>query len=326
MTSLLRTAAVLVCLLVLPALARAQEDDVRAAAVAFEEGQRAQLRGDYAQAADLFEIADRSAPNPAALRSAIRNHHVAHHAARAATLSADALTRYPDDAETSALAQATLAELAPTLGRLRVQCASACSLTIDGRAASEHTSERYDVFVEPGEHTLTASWSGRSPVHRTVHPMPGSDEQLAFEPPAAVADASPDTAHDTGTGDPAHDPTHDTVEPPRSSGVHPALFGTLAGLAGLSLVGTIISGVDVLGAADAYRASPTHAGYDDGVGRELRTNVMIGVTGALAVAALVTIFFTDWDDVSDEPDVPVALRPSVYASPDGAGASLAGRF
>lgn len=324
MTSLLRTAVVPVCLfLVLPTLARAQETDVRAAAVAFEEGQRAQLRGDYAQAADLFEIADRSAPNPAALRSALRNHHAAHHGARAATLAADALSRYPDDAETASLAQATLAELAPTLGRLRVHCSETCALTIDGRAASEHTAEHYDVFVDPGEHTLTAAWTGRSPVHRTVHPMPGSDETLAFEPPAAVAASTTGPTHTEGTG--AAD-THAPAPPPPSSGVHPALFGTLAGLAGLGLVGTIVSGIDVLSAADAYRASPTHAGFDDGVGRELRTNVLIGVTGALAVAALVTVFFTDWDDVSDEPDVPVAVRPSVYASPDGAGAALVGQF
>lgn len=42
--------------------------DVAGAARAFEEGQRAQLRHDYDQAAELFELADRMAPSAAMIR------------------------------------------------------------------------------------------------------------------------------------------------------------------------------------------------------------------------------------------------------------------
>src|SRR5260370_26192182 len=92
--------AVFAILIASDATARAQKspaEDVDGAARAFEEGQRAQLHRDYARAADLFELADRSAPNAAALRSAIRNFEAAGNAAHAATLAAPAIERYPND-------------------------------------------------------------------------------------------------------------------------------------------------------------------------------------------------------------------------------------
>jgi hypothetical protein len=67
---IISTASLLVCLSPLPAFA---QEDVQAASAAFAEAQRAQLRGDFPRAAELFEIADQAAPSPAALRSAIRN-------------------------------------------------------------------------------------------------------------------------------------------------------------------------------------------------------------------------------------------------------------
>ena len=48
-------------------------------------------------------------------------------------------------------------------------------------------------------------------------------------------------------------------------------------------------GIDVLSARDAYVATPTEAGYRDGLDRETRTNVLIGITGGLAVATIATL-------------------------------------
>lgn len=300
---------------------RAQGSDVHAAAAAFEEAQRAQLRGDFGQAADLFEIADRSAPSPAALRSAIRNHRAASHPARAATLAAEAQGRYPDDAETSALAATTLSELSPTLARVRLRCREACSVTLDGRAVVDHAITEYDVFVEPGVHELLASWHGHGNTRTEIQGGAGDDRTLELAPPAEVA---PEPTPDPEPVDEA--PPAPLPAPAASSGLHPAVFGTLAGLAVVGLGITIWSGIDVLNAAADYRADPTHARYDDGVGRELRTNVLIAATGVLAAAALVTVFFTDWDDVAPGPDDALTLRPSFYATPEGGGAMITGRF
>ncbi len=299
------------------ASARAQPADVHAAAAAFEEGQRAQLRGDFAQAADLFEIADRSAPSPAALRSAIRNHRAASQPARAATLAAEAQARYHDDAETSALAAETLAALAPTLGRVNVRCATACSVTLDGRALLEHAAETIEVFVEPGLHELSASFHGLGSERREIEARAGEQTSLELSAPAP--------SEEPARTEPVA-PAQPLAPPPPSTGLHPAIFGTLAGLAVVGLGVTIGSGIDTLNGAADYRADPTRARYDDGIGRELRTNVLTSVTAAVAVAALVTVFLTDWDDVAPGPDESLTLVPSFYATPEGGGAMIAGRY
>jgi len=313
------TLRVLVVLLLVATTAHAQtEEDVHAAAAAFEEAQRAQLRGDFAQAAELFELADRSSPSPAALRSAIRNHRVASQPARAATLAAEAQTRYPDDAETSALAAETLTALAATLARIAIRCDAPCSATLDARAVLDHPVAAYDLFVEPGTHTIVATWHGAGAERRTVDAHAGEEITIELTPPAAVATAEPGPRPIA----PAAPPTPAATP----TGVHPALFGTLAGLAVLGVAITIWSGIDTLNAAADYRDDPTHARYDDGVGRELRTNVLTSVSAALAIAAFVTVFFTDWDGVAPAPDDPVALRPSFYAFDTGGGVVLAGRL
>lgn len=296
--------------------ARAQETDVHAAAAAFEEGQRAQLRGDFAQAADLFEIADRSAPSPAALRSAIRNLRAAGRAARAATLAAEAQVRYPEDAETIALATETLATLGPSLARLAVRCDIACEVTLDARAIVEHTIASYEVYVDPGEHTLVASWSGRGVARREIDAQPGAETVIELTAPEPRAELE----HHEET------PALAPAPPPPSTAVHPALFGTLTALALVGIGITIWSGIDTLDAAADYRNDPTHARYDDGIGRQLRTNVLTSVTAALAIAAFVTVFFTDWDDINPGPDESISLVPSFYATNDGGGAMLLGRY
>lgn len=301
--------------------AHAQEADVHAAAAAFEEGQRAQLRGDFAQAADLFEIADRSAPSPAALRSAIRNLRAAGRSARAATLSAEARVRYPDDAETRALADETLTALAPTLARLAVRCDQACEVTLDARAIVEHTITAYELYVDPGPHTLVASWAGRPALHREVDAHAGDESVVELTAPAAAA---PPPEHHVEA--PPAPPAPPPPAQPASSGVHPALFGTLTGLALVAIGTTIWSGIDVVNAAADYRADPTHARYDDGIGRELRTNVLTSLSAAFAIAAFVTVFFTDWDDINPGPDERLTLVPSFYATNEGGGAMITGRY
>jgi hypothetical protein len=81
---------------------------VTAAAAAYQEAQQAQLVRDYARAAELFELADRAAPSPAALRSALRNHQAASHTARAASLALLARDRDAADAQSAQLAAAVL--------------------------------------------------------------------------------------------------------------------------------------------------------------------------------------------------------------------------
>lgn len=333
-----------ICLLVPWALlasvgvARAQRpDDVQSAAAAFGEGQRAQLRGDYARAADLFELADRSAPSPAALRSAIRNHRAAGHLARAATLSRDAQQRYPADADTSALATEVLGEAATQLAELHVRCEPACSLAIDGRAAAESAQASFDLFVDPGTRAIVASWAGREPVTRSIEAVAGSDESVAIEAPAvpepAVSTASEeDDAGEEGASEPGPGaiarPMDEVIvrpaPPPSSSGISPAFFGVSAGLTAVLLGIGIWSGVDTLDARDRYVADPTRAGYEDGVDRQWRTDGLLIGAGVLAITTVVLAIFTDWD--GDAPATEHAWMPWITVEPGAGVIGLSGTF
>jgi hypothetical protein len=201
-----------------------------------------------------------------------------------------------------------------------VTCTPACALGIDGRAAHERSLDRFEVFVEPGTHQLVASW-GAGRVERELTAVAGAEESIAFEEPLEEAEEE-EEIEDGITPQPV--PVA-PAPPPSSSGVHPGIFGALAGLAVVGLGVTIWSGVDTLDAAAAYRAAPTQARYNDGIGRELRTNVLIGVTSAVALTAAVLLFFTDWD--GDAPaDHAGRWLPSLAISTEGAELALSGRF
>lgn len=140
--------------------------DVAAAAAAYQQAQQAQLVRDYARAAELFELADRAAPSPPALRSAIRNHQAAGRRARAATLALVARDRDAADPQSAQLAASVLAELAPQLASVRVRCAPACDLTVDGGSVGPARATAYTLFVDPGAHSLDASFEGRPALRR----------------------------------------------------------------------------------------------------------------------------------------------------------------
>jgi hypothetical protein len=85
----------------------------------------------------------------------------------------------------------------------------------------------------------------------------------------------------------------------------------------------IWSGVDTLSGVDEYERLRTPELLAEGQSKETRTNVLIGVTGALAIATVVLAIFTDWGG-GDEDDhsVGAALAPL----PGGAAAFVEGRF
>lgn len=287
--------------------------DVQAAAAAFGEAQRAQLRNEFGRAAELFELADQAAPSPQALRSAIRNYMVAGHRARAATLSLAGLARYPDDEETRALAEETLEATRASLGHLTITCASACAVTLDGRALVNRPSLRVEFFADPGERTLVSSWSAGGRVERTV--SVGAGAEIAIELEAPEPEPLPEPEPETL---PEPEPEPETRRVPESSvapssGLHQAFFWAAAGLAVVGVGVSTWSGVDTLAARDAYVAMPTMAGYENGVDLQWRTNGLFIGTGVVAATALALAFFTDWGG-----EAPVA----VMAGPEGAMVQL----
>lgn len=129
-------------------------------------------------------------------------------------------------------------------------------------------------------------------------------------------------------------------------GITPIVFIVGAGLTAAAAGVLIWSGVDTLTANDNYVLYTNSTGadltmaegyYQSALDAQLRTNVLVGITGGLAAATLVLVFFTDWDGdpppASDgEDDAAPAASPAVTLLPtfdigvDGGSLGLRGSF
>lgn len=311
---------------ILAPLAAHAEEDVAAASAAFSEAQRAQLRGDYSRAAEFFELADQSAPSPAALRSAIRNREAAGQEVRAATLALRALERYPNDRETRELAEGTLSKLTPKLTKVKVTCDEPCQLIVDGGLVTSAPVKEQDFFVTPGAHALEGRWSGRPALTRSLQGAAGDTLEVALEaPPAPPPEPEPVTLPATAAT--SQGPTTESsvtltpleAPPPYSrSGLSPAVFWTGVVLTAASGAALTWSGLDTLEKRDAYVANPTRERYDEGTKLELRTNVLAATTAVLGVSTiLIGAFATDWGGEEG---------PSAHVSSHGVSLAYSGRF
>ena len=296
----MRLALALTLTLCAPAVLAQTTPDVASAAAAFQEGQRAQLSRDFARAAEMFELADGSAPSAAALRSAVRNHQAANHLARAATLALRMQARDAGDPQSAALAAETLASLTPRLARISLRCNPSCALVVDGAAVSSGARESHEVFAEPGEHTLEASWGPARTRRAPVTAAAGAQVTLILdappEPPPAPTPEPPAPPAPTPVIVVAAPPVVAPPPPPPVSRrpLGPAVFWSVLGATAVSGGVLIWSGVDTLGARDRYVASPSERAYLDGVGLQTRTNALIATTATLAAAAVLTAVFTEW--------------------------------
>ncbi len=123
------------------------------------------------------------------------------------------------------------------------------------------------------------------------------------------------------------------IQPPppeERSGLHPAIAISVGGAA-LVAGGLIVwSGLDARSRNDDYETYARSAGanreearrlFDETRSAETRTNILIGVTGALAAASAILFVFTDFGGGDDDD---VAIR--VGATPDGGAAFVGGSF
>jgi hypothetical protein len=305
----------------------ARADDVNGAAKAFSQAQQAMLANDYARAAEMYELADELAPSAPALRNAARARLAAGHQAMAATLAAQILQRYSNDKESRSVAEAILNELAPKLTQLEIACSEPCTLSLDGKAASSTRPHvAHVLYAQPGARTIAATFDGDREAKAQITAMAGASKRVELTapprpapvvtpPPAPVA-AAPVTA--------APRPT----PPPASHGIGRKWcivaaaatvgFGAAATLRGLSTLGTR----DEIEAATARGDTAlAESLYDKGRGQQLQTNILLGVTAAAGVSAIVLAVVADWHPAQRE-------RRQVAIQPTAGGATfvLGGHF
>lgn len=289
------SAVLLVACIVGPALADDAADaaKIRIAAEEFDAGRRAFLQKDFEGAAEHFENADRDAPSVEALRLAIRARKEGGFGARAATLSELALRRYPTDEATVTLARGVIDEVRPNLLRLRVQCSPACGLVVDDKATYGDPSTEQIVYLDPGEHSVSASWTaGRGRAIR-VQGDKGREQVLVLRPAEMLAPVASSSAS----------VALPPAEPPKteSSGLPPYLFYTGLGVTAVLTGVTIWSGLDTKNnpGRDTVETACVNLGescpeYQDGLDRQRRTNILLGTTIGVAAVTGVLAAFTSW--------------------------------
>ncbi|HEX5657415.1 MAG TPA: hypothetical protein VFX59_09470 [Polyangiales bacterium] len=260
--------------------ANAEDTGVVAAANAYAQAQQAELKGDHDRAAELFELADRIAPTPEALRSATRARMAAGQLALAADDAELLLTR--DAGEPSrALAEEVLAKARPELTRYTFQCSDPCTVVVDGSVTMVTPERTQVVYLAPGSHALQLGFEGDATHRVKLTGSAGEARTIKVARPATTASVS--SARDSD----------EPVSKPRR-GLKPAYFWTGAALTVVAGGLSLWSGLDLMNAKDDFEKSPTRAKFDDGESKDTRTSVLLGVTGALAVSTVTLAFFTNF--------------------------------
>ena len=309
------------CAAASPLLAQSDPGKLTAAAEEFDEGTKAFKRKEYEDAAAHFEAADRYAPSASALGNAIRARKSAKQLARAATLSAHAVARFPDDKGLADVAKDFLKQNEKALQKLDVSCAPGCTLVLDGKIASAEPVAAYVMYLDPGSHTLVAGWSGDRSKSVPVDAKKGATDALKLEaPPEKKAPPPPPSATASASAT-----TEPPPPPPPKGGLAPTFVYGGAAVTAVLLGVSIWSGLDTKASPGADRVRAECAGqpadcpaFAQGKRKEVRTDILFGATAAVGIATgVVAAFFTDW---SPRPaaEAPAAVRVRVLpvVSPD----------
>lgn len=337
---LILAAAVGGCLALGPTLSSAAgptPQQIKAAADEFDRGVKSAQAGNMDEAASHFEAADREAPSPDALKAAIRARRDAKQPARAATLAALALTRYPADKALSDFARSVLTQAGPTLHKVAVACKPECLLVVDNKLVPAEASTEIALYLDPGKHTVSAGWNDKNQ-SRDVTATAGGSSSLSFSPPPAEKPAA--SASATAREAPTESATEASPPPPAPGGKLSPVF-TYVGI-GLTVAlggATVWSGLDTQSNPGPDKVKERCVGlgescpeYKDGLSRQRRTNILLAATGGTAiVTGLVAALLTNWKGDAGPPPTTGARRglnlvPGVSFESGGAQFQAAGRF
>ena len=246
--------------------------------------------------------------------------------ARAATLAAIGLRRFPDDATTGRAAADVIAQARPHVYEVQITSSDEYSVAIDEKIVAAERVKESRLFVDPGTHELLVSWADDRNTRIPIVAKEGGSQSLQLEPPAAPV-PTPAPAPPIVARPPVLAPALLAPAPPSSKPFGPAVFITGAALTAVGAGLIVWFGVETEnkpGAEAVRNACPLPAGlsnaycnslYQEGRGWQTRTNVLVAVTSGLAVATgVVGLFFTNWSS-SASPSASSASATGARAVP-----------
>ena len=281
-----RLCALLVCLstLLFTVLALGEPDQKALARERFGEAREAHARGEYLEAARLFEEAHRLAPAAGAKFNAGIAWDQAGDFPHAADAYETALEMGGLDQQDAKQAESRLSALKQVLGALRIEEPPGAVVSV---AHLERASVPARVHVRPGSHQLRAEIGSHTTTMRITIGA-GEVKTVRFDKPGAggvVEATQPSTERRSANTRP--DQPDERPKPARSSAQK--TWGWIAIGAGVVLAGTAVYlGTRTLSARSEYNDDRTnHSKYDKAIALRAWTNVAAG--GAVAAGGLGTV-------------------------------------
>lgn len=269
--------------------------ELRIAAERFDQGRDAYRAGIFAEAAEHFEAADRRAPSASALGLAMRSRDEAGQLLRAANLAELVLVRYPGDAELTDSAKEIITSATAASARVHITCEPACEMVVDRRLSHGGVQPSWVLYLEPGQHVLSANFSGSQVVTKPVSVEVGDSANYTLEAPQPVLLPRPTLPVPQPPASPR--PVTESRKP-----LSPTWFWIGVGTTTALSAATLWSGVDAQNnpGPDVVRRECAGLGeacdlYQQGQRKELRTNLLLGASAASAVATVaIGALFTEF--------------------------------
>ncbi|MDB4947214.1 MAG: hypothetical protein JWP97_6748 [Labilithrix sp.] len=285
------TRALLVAALLLGTSAASADPTPQEKAAAAADGKKALAAAGakrFRVAAALYESAYQHAPEPRWLYGAASAWARADEPVRAANAYARYLREASAKAASRDKATKELAAVAAKVGALSLRADGASALTLDGAALPSPLPPV--VYASAGAHEVGARFGERA-VSQTVTLESGRTAEVTLTaPPEPKAEEAPAVAEvpAAAAGD----------APKKEAGrkpLPPAVFYVGAGLTVVAGGLALASAIDTSSQKSAFDNERSQANLDLGREKQTRTNILLGVTGGLAVVTGVTaLVLVDW--------------------------------
>ena len=245
----------------------------------------------FRAAAELFESAFKRVPDPKTLFSASSAWQKNGDVVRAANGYARYLREAPEKAPSREKAKKELETLSARLGQLAIKADGASQVSVDSEAVVLPLAPI--VYVSAGAHALEARFGDKAATQSTTTAAGAVSTVVLVAPPEPKAAAPVLVVAPTAAPKPQPLARRKPLPP----------LAVYIGAGATVLVGglTVISALDTASQKDTFDAERSQENLDAGKSKQLRTNILLAVTGGFAVlTGVAAVLLVDWKGRSGE--------------------------